>query len=301
MPSATGIEFKLQEMAQRIKTLREILGLSPAEMALKTGISVAEYLECEAGNSDLNFAFLYRCALALNVDVTDIIEGTSPRLAGYTVTRSGEGQQIQKAHGMTYFNLASAFKNRIAEPLYVVSEFDPKLQNADIELTTHEGQECDIVVKGALKVQVGDHVEVLHQGDSIYYDSSVPHGMIAVENADCIFYAFVLNPASEPMEQIVHAGSRDVNLAPVKKKAVEVPRVWQEFVEPVENEKGVLTAISFKGEDKFNFAFDIIDRLGREKPEKLAMLHIGKDKRMPPIRQPTTLSPWVLKRATRSC
>ena len=196
MPSATGIEFKLQEMAQRIKTLREILGLSPAEMALKTGISVAEYLECEAGNSDLNFAFLYRCALALNVDVTDIIEGTSPRLAGYTVTRSGEGQQIQKAHGMTYFNLAAAFKNRIAEPLYVVSEFDPKTQNADIELTTHEGQECDIVVKGALKVQVGDHVEVLHAGDSIYYDSSVPHGMVAVENADCAFYAFVLNPAS---------------------------------------------------------------------------------------------------------
>ena len=278
MPSATGIEFKLQEMAQRIKTLREILGLSPAEMALKTGISVADYLECEAGNSDLNFAFLYRCALALNVDVTDIIEGTSPRLAGYTVTRSGEGQQIQKAHGMTYFNLASAFKNRIAEPLYVVSEFDPKTQNADIELTTHEGQECDIVVKGALKVQVGDHIEVLHAGDSIYYDSSVPHGMVAVENADCAFYAFVLNPASEPMEHIVHAGSRDVNLAPVKKKAVEVPRVWQEFVNPVENEKGVLTAISFKGEDKFNFAFDIIDRLGREKPEKLAMLHIGKDK-----------------------
>ena len=278
MPSATGIEFKLQEMAQRIKTLREILGLSPAEMALKTGISVAEYLECEAGNSDLNFAFLYRCALALNVDVTDIIEGTSPRLAGYTVTRSGEGQQMQKAHGMTYFNLAAAFKNRIAEPLYVVSEFDPKTQNADIELTTHEGQECDIVVKGALKVQVGDHVEVLHAGDSIYYDSSVPHGMVAVENADCAFYAFVLNPASEPMEHIVHAGSRDVNLAPVKKKAVEIPRVWQEFVKPVENEQGVLTAISFQGEDKFNFAFDIIDRLGREKPEKLAMLHIGKDK-----------------------
>ena len=278
MPSATGIEFKLQEMAQRIRTLREILGLSPSEMALKTGTSVAEYMECEAGNSDLNFAFLYRCALALNVDVTDIIEGTSPRLAGYTVTRRGDGQLIQKAHGMTYFNLASAFKNRIAEPLYVVSEYNPKLQHADIELTSHEGQECDIVIKGALKVQVGDHVEILHEGDSIYYDSSVPHGMIAVENADCIFYAIVLNPASEPMESIVHGGARDVALPPVKKKPVEVPRVWQDFVVPQENDKGVLTGISFRNEDKFNFAFDVIDRLGREKSDKLAMLHIGNDK-----------------------
>ena len=278
MAAKTGIEFKIQEMAQRIKTLREIVGFSAAEMALKTGISTAEYLECEAGLSDLNFAFLYRCALALGVDVTDIIEGHSPKLAGYTVTRKGEGQEIQKAHGMTYFGLASAFKNRIAEPLYVISEYDPKAQNADIELTSHEGQECDIVVKGALKVQVGDHIEILHAGDSIYYDSSVPHGLLAVEGADCHFYAIVLNPASEPMEQIVHGGTRDFTLPPVKKKPVEIPRVWQNFVEPTEDEKGVLTAISFKGEDKFNFAFDIIDRLGREKPDKLAMLHISKDK-----------------------
>jgi len=278
MSSATGIEFKIQEMAQRIKTLREILGLSPAEMALKTGVSVAEYLDCEAGNQDLNFAFLYRCALALNVDVTDIIEGTSPRLAGYTVTRKGDGQQIQKAHGMTYFNLAAPFKNRIAEPLYVVSEFDPKAQNADIELTSHEGQECDIVVKGALKVQVGDHIEVLHEGDSIYYDSSVPHGMIAVENADCIFYAIVLNPASEPMDKIVHGGSRDFSAAPVRKKTAEVHRVWQNFVLPEEDEKGCLKAISFQNEDKFNFAFDVIDGIAEKEPDKLALLHIGADK-----------------------
>ena len=97
MSTATGLEFKIQEMAQRIRTLREIVGYTPADMALKTGVSESEYLSCEAGEKDLNFAFLYRCALALNVDVTDIIEGTSPRLAGYTVTRKGQGQEIQKA------------------------------------------------------------------------------------------------------------------------------------------------------------------------------------------------------------
>ena len=278
MASATGLEFKLQEMAQRIRTLREIVGLTAEEMALKTGVSVSEYSDCEAGRSDLNFAFLYRCALALNVDVTDIIEGTSPRLAGYTVTRKGDGQQIQKAHGMTYFNLASAFKNRIAEPLYVVSEYDENAQNADIELTSHDGQECDVVVKGALKVQVGDHIEVLRQGDSIYYDSSIPHGMIAVEGADCEFYAFVLNPNSEPIDKIVHAGTRDFTLAPAKRKADEVHWVWDDFVIPQEDDNGRLTAISFKNEDRFNFAFDVIDRLAEEKPEKLAMVHIASDK-----------------------
>ena len=274
---ATGLEFKIQEMAQRIKTLREIVGYTPAEMALKTGIGESEYLQCEAGERDLNFAFLYRCALALNVDVTDIIEGSSPRLAGYTLTRKGEGQEIQKAHGMTYYNLAAAFKNRIAEPLYVVCDYKEGAENADIELTTHEGQECDIVVKGALKVQVGDHVQILHEGDSIYYDSSVPHGMIAVEQQDCVFYAIVLNPASEPITKLVHSGKTRDFIAPAKKKPAERKWLWQDFINLEEDDAGRLKAISFHNEDKFNFAFDLIDRMGIEQPDKVAMLHIAKD------------------------
>lgn len=279
MQTATGLERKLHEMAERIKTLREIVGKTTAEMAAGTDVSEEEYIACEAGVLDLNFAFLYRCALTLGVDVTDIIEGTSPRLAGYTVTRCGEGQEIQKAHGMTYFNLAGAFKNRIAEPLYVISEYDERAQNADIELTTHEGQECDIVVSGSLKVQIGDHVEILHAGDSIYYDSAKPHGMIAVDGAPCIFYAFVLNPSSEPISGIAHGTAiRDEKgkVKPARAKDTE-RRVWEDFIIPTEDENGTLTKIAFKNDENFNMAFDVVDRLGREKPEKLAMLHIAED------------------------
>ncbi|MBQ3065174.1 MAG: AMP-binding protein [Clostridia bacterium] len=280
MHTATGLELKIQEMAQRIHVLREIVGLSVSEMAQKTGVSEEEYIQCEAGKSDLNFAFLYRCALALKVDVTDIIEGSSPRLKGYTLTRCGEGQQIQKAHGMTYYNLASAFMNRIAEPLYVISDYDESKQNQEIELTTHEGQECDIVVRGALKVQVGDHFEILHEGDSIYYDSATPHGMVAVEGQDCIFYAIVLNPSSEPVSGFAHGTlTKPVKTAAVAAKTEDTMyRVWEDFVIPKEDEAGRLLEISFKNEDRFNLAFDVIDRLGREKPDKIAMVHVAKDK-----------------------
>ena len=72
-------------------------------------------------------------------------------------------------------------------------------------LTTHAGQELDIVIDGKLKVQVGEHYEVLGPGDSIYYDSSTPHGMIAVEGGDCTFYAIVLNPTGEPIPELTHA------------------------------------------------------------------------------------------------
>ena len=276
MKPSTGIEFRIQEMAQRIRALREIVGLSGADMARKTGVSEAEYLRCEAGECDLSFAFIYRCALALGVDVTDIIEGSSPRLASYTVTRRGEGQRIAQAHGMVYYNLAAAYKNRIAEPLYVVSRYDPAAQDADIELTTHEGQECDIVVSGALKVQVGDHTEILGAGDSIYYDSATPHGMIAVNGADCVFYAIVLNPAGEPMDALTHGGVREFTAPAVRPE--QQHRVWEDFILPTEDENGVLSAIRFQNADRFNFAFDVVDRLGREQPDRLAMLHIDRHK-----------------------
>ena len=273
----TGLDLKIKEMARRIRELREIEGLTITEMAEKTGVLESEYLACENGDKDLNFAFIYRCALALSVNVTDIIEGYSPKLKGYTVTRNGNGQKIAQAHGMTYFNLAYAFRNRIAEPLYVRSVYSEEAQGKDIELTTHAGQECDIVVDGYLMVQIGEHKEVLGPGDSIYYDSDVPHGMIAVNGKDCIFYAIVLNPTGEPIPELTEAKKFATSKTnEVKKDTKE--RVYHKFIDVEHDADGTPTSIKFKNEDKFNFAFDLVDALAEREPEKLAMLHVAKDK-----------------------
>ena len=125
MEYTAEIDSKIRDMAARIKDLRELLAIPVSEMAEKTGVSQEEYIACESGERDLNFTFIYRCAGAFRVNVTDIIEGVSPTLKSYTVTRVGTGQKISQAHGMTYYNLAYAFQNRIAEPLYVRSVYDP--------------------------------------------------------------------------------------------------------------------------------------------------------------------------------
>ncbi len=277
MQQITGLDFKIKEMAGRIKELREIEGLSIEEMAQKTAVSVEEYTACEKGESDLNFAFIYRCALAFNVDVTDIIEGYSPKLKSYTVTRKGEGQRIEKAHGMTYYNLAYAFKNRIAEPLYVESVYSEEAQYKDIELTTHAGQECDLVISGHLKVQVGEHKVVLGPGDSIYYDSSTPHGMIAVEGENCTFYAMVLNPTGEPIPELSDIKPSPVKSEPKVKIKDTKDRIYKKYIDIEENEVGTPTSIKFKNTDKFNFAFDLVDALADREPEKRALLHISRD------------------------
>ena len=275
MEQMKALDFQIQEMAARIRALREIEGLDAAEMAQKTGVSEEEYLRCEDGKSDLNFAFLYRCAMALGVDVTDIIEGSSPTLKSYTLTRAGKGQKVGNAHGMTYYNLAYAFRNRIADPLLVRSIYDEQAQQRDIELTTHQGQELDIVVEGNLMVQVGEHKETLGPGDSIYYNSDSPHGMIAVGGKDCLFYAIVLNPSGEPIPEL---GAQQTITETRHVEKDTKPRIYQKFIDVTENENGTPTSITFKNTERFNFAFDLVDALAAREPEKLAMLHISRDK-----------------------
>ncbi len=277
MEKITSLDAKIKEMAQRIRELRELEGRSIAEMAKFTDVTEEEYTACESGEQDLNFAFIYRCAQVLNVNVTDIIEGFSPNLKSYTVTRRGGGQKVSQAHGMTYYNLAYAFQNRIAEPLYVKSKFNPEALSKPIELTTHAGQELDVVVEGELMVQVGEHKETLGPGDSIYFDSDKPHGMIAVGGRDCTFYAIVLNPTGEPIPEL-EPGKQIQDNSVITADDKEKEREYNKFVEFETNEKGTPIKITFKNEDRFNFAFDVIDAISYREPNKLAMLHISQDK-----------------------
>ncbi|MBQ6506123.1 MAG: AMP-binding protein, partial [Clostridia bacterium] len=278
MQQTTGLNFKIQEMAHRIRELREIENYTIAEMAMKTGVSEQEYIDCELGRSDLNFAFLYRCALAFGVDVSEIIEGSRPNLNSFTVTRRGQGQRIEEAHDMVYYNLAASFRNRIAEPLYVHAEYSPEAEHEDIKLTSHQGQELDIVIEGQLKVQVGEHISVLNPGDSIYYDSGTPHGMTASGGRDCLFYAIVLNPTGEPIPELT---PEKITSGP---SLQEFPaengrtRVWHRFADVVKDENGTPTKITFKNTEKFNFAFDVMDAIAEEVPNKLAMLHLDRNK-----------------------
>ncbi len=271
------LDQKIKEISTRIKELREIEGLSTQQMADKTGVSESQYIACENGDMDLNFTFIYRCANALNVNVTEIIEGYSPKLRGYTLTRSGNGQKISQAHGMTYYNMAYAFQNRIAEPLYVRSIYNEEATKKEIDLTSHSGQECDIVVEGHLMVQIGKHKEVLGPGDSIYYDSNTPHGMIAVNGKDCIFYAIVLNPTGEAIPELSE-NKKIVDFKKVETKTDDKVREYHKFIDVITDEDGTPTSIKFKNEDKFNFGFDLVDAIAQREPEKLAMLHVSRDK-----------------------
>ncbi|MBQ8606063.1 MAG: AMP-binding protein [Clostridia bacterium] len=266
---ATVSNDKLWEVASRIREMREICGFTPEEMAAKTEITTQQYNEYEAGKLDFPFTFIHKCSLAFNIGVTDLLEGKSAHLSSYDVTRKGQGQDTAKEEGIAIQNLAPQFRKKIAEPYFVKYEYSEDLQDKPIHLTTHSGQEFDYVVSGRLKVQIGENVEYLSEGDSIYYNSSTPHGMIAVNGQDCVFVAVVL-PGEEEEETTVRENLKAVRH--VRNKVVS-----EDFIVTEEDENGLLQSIDFVNDDKFNFGFDVVDAIAKKAPEKLAMLHISKD------------------------
>ncbi len=267
---ATVSTDKLKEVAKRIREMREICDITETDMAKKTEVTLDEYRAYENGELDFPFTFIHKCSLAFGIGITDLLEGQSAHLSSYTVTRKGQGQETAKEDGIEIQNLAPLFRKKIAEPYWVRYEYSEELQNKPIHLTKHSGQEFDFVMSGRLKVQIGENVEYLSEGDSIYYNSSTPHGMIAVDGRDCLFVAVVL-PGEDVKENVIrdtivsaHSGNKEY--------------VSSKFVECTEAENGALQKIEFKNEDKFNFAFDIVDEIAKKDPEKLAMLHIDKNK-----------------------
>lgn len=265
------MEEKIKEIGARIRELREILGLSTERMAEITSVTEQEYRSKEAGESDFSFTFIFKCASAFGVEVTDLVSGESPTLSSHCVTRAGEGMPIRRRRGFVYNHLAPMFRSKLAEPFLVTAPFLPEQQTKPIELSTHGGQEMDIVLSGSLKVQIGDKTEVLHPGDSVYYNSATPHGMIAVGNEECRFYAVVIGGTSVPVSH------------PVAKSECRIQETKQDissdFIQTTVDENGVLSGISFTNEERYNFAFDTVDRLAEKCPDKLAMLWISKGHR----------------------
>lgn len=79
--------YQLKEIADRIRTLREIASYSQEEMAKKTELTLEEYVRLEEGETDFGFTFIYKCADIFGVEMKDLLEGSSPNLSLYTVTK----------------------------------------------------------------------------------------------------------------------------------------------------------------------------------------------------------------------
>jgi quercetin dioxygenase-like cupin family protein len=108
----------------------------------------------------------------------------------FTVTRKGQGISVERRKQYKYQSLASNFINKKAEPFIVTVE--PKPKGAAVQTNAHPGQEFNYVLEGSLKFIIRDQEFVLEAGDSIYFDSSCEHAMIALGGKPARFLAIIM-------------------------------------------------------------------------------------------------------------
>ncbi len=262
-------------IAERLKWARNLSDISVAEMAQATDVTPEVYIELESGECDFSFTFLYKCAKKLGIDISELVSGSNPTLSFYNLTRKGEGMPIKRHSEFEYRHIAPYLKNRISEPFVVTAKYDPFLECTPIALTTHAGQELDYIISGELKVQLDDHIEFLHEGDSIYYDSSHRHGMIASGGHDCVFLAIVF-------KDNVIVPAPDLADKPEDKHVADESDydglIYKNFVRETVDENGCLEDIEFTAPDNFNYGYDVVDALAQKCPDKRCLLWLSSTK-----------------------
>jgi len=165
------------QIPKRIKDLREVLEISAMDMAKDINVSLDTYIKYENGAQDIPISVLYNIAGKLGIDVTALMTGEDPRMDSAAVCRKGKGVKIERYPGYEFSSIAYNFKGRTMEPLLVTLDSS----GPEAAKVTHSGQEFNYVVEGKLKITVGKAEYYLSEGDSVYFDATLPHGQSALE------------------------------------------------------------------------------------------------------------------------
>jgi quercetin dioxygenase-like cupin family protein len=164
------------EIGMRIKKARESHGLSIFDLYLRTDIEVRQLSYIEEGKTVPPLGEVIKIARALDLKMGYFISGEEEK--AYTIVRRDHREVTsrydpgkEKHYGYKYEPLAPHKMNREMEPFLVTLE----PSETEEERSTHDGQEFIFVFHGQMEVRLGEEIHILEPGDSIYYDSTVPH------------------------------------------------------------------------------------------------------------------------------
>jgi len=175
-PVTTGLSI-----GEKLKTLRESKGKTVEELAGEVKLAAVVISQIERGVTTPPVGMLIKLASALGANVGYFFEeeqGT-PQVE---VVRAGERKRIRRqlSHRQSplsyaYESLAFRKSNKSMEPFLV--EFDIDVAE-EVPPLKHEGEEFIFVLEGEVEVRLGGEVILLKEGDSLYFESQVPHALV---------------------------------------------------------------------------------------------------------------------------
>jgi quercetin dioxygenase-like cupin family protein/DNA-binding XRE family transcriptional regulator len=181
---------QIKQIAERIKEIREIFGISAETLAARLGLPKDDYIKYEKGDTDIPVGIIFEIAEFFNVELSVMLGGDNPKLHVYGVVRNGKGLKLDRRKQYRYESLAYNFIHKKAEPFMVI--IDPGPEGASLEFNSHPGQEFNHVIKGTMMTIIDGHEIILNEGDSIYFDSGCKHAMKALNNEQVKVLAIVL-------------------------------------------------------------------------------------------------------------
>ena len=180
---------KYVEIAPRLFGLRESLGLDLEAFAARVGAS-AELVEgYEKGDREIPVSYLMDVAHACRIDLTEILSGDNAHLRKYAIVRVGEGSSVNRRMDYWYKNLATRMSGRLMEPFLI--RVPPK-KREEVTLVAHRGQEFSYMLEGRLELHLGDEIRVLEPGDSVYFSSTIPHGLRGLDDKEAVFVSVII-------------------------------------------------------------------------------------------------------------
>lgn len=172
-------------IGEKIKSLRTNQEISIQELAERAGLTVEQVSRIEENIDIPSLAPLIKIARALGVRLGTFLDDQTSE-AGPVICRKGEaddtiGFSNNATHArqhMHYHSLSKSKVDRHMEPFIIdIDANDEK----DFFLSAHEGEEFIMVLKGELEISYGKSNYRLKEGDTIYYDSIVPHHVHTAE------------------------------------------------------------------------------------------------------------------------
>jgi len=198
------------QIAKNIRKIRLDSHLSQERLAELSGLTKGYISKIEKSDKAPPFSTLNKVANALNVDVgTLTAEDLEPlQDINLCIVRKGEGKKISSAtlEGYHYEVLAHKKRGKNMEPFFMMPGFDEKA------VFSHEGEEFMYTLEGSHEFIYDNKKYLLREGDSIYFDSIIPHTgrSIGEKRAKilAVMYSYKRNRVEDSLESRIRIQKR---------------------------------------------------------------------------------------------
>jgi quercetin dioxygenase-like cupin family protein len=178
-----------EEIAPRLRALREAVGMDLEELARRTELPAEKIRAYESGTTEIPVSYLFVVAQVCGVDLTVLLSGGDAHLKEYSLVRKGEGLSVERRSDYQYKSLAYRFTHRRMEPFMVTV---PAKEEQELTYNEHPGQEFIYLLEGRLEIRIGNNVLCLNPGDSLYFDSHIPHALRGLDGQEARFLDVLL-------------------------------------------------------------------------------------------------------------